>query len=80
MLDNQTSLHLYLIGPTPVELETVPTVHEEGQSGGEEPIVELESLEEEVVGDETNAAIDDLLYTTNDNHLDVDQLINISIH
>ena len=47
--------------------------------GGEEPILELESLEE-VVGDETNAAIDDLLYTTNDNHLDADQLMNISIH
>ena len=35
----------------------------------------------DVIGDETNSAIDDVLQSNmNDNHLDADQLMNISIH
>ena len=41
--------------------------------------LEPELVPEVIMGDDTNAAIDDMLNTTNDNHLDADQLLNITI-
>ena len=34
---------------------------------------------EEDIGDETNAVIDDMLNASNQNHIDVDELLNLSI-
>ena len=49
----------------------------------QEEVLAAETLEElqegNILGDDTNAAINDMLNATNDNHIDADQLMNISI-
>ena len=64
---------------TPVEIESLQEVEEVLGSHSEPMVVEIETLDE-VVGNDTNTAIDDVLFSTNENHLDADLLMNISIH
>ena len=63
---------------TPVEIESLQEVEEVLGSHSEPMVVEIETLDE-VVGNDTNTAIDDVLFSTNENHLDADLLMNISI-
>ena len=63
---------------TPVEIESLQEVEEVLGSHSEPMVVEIETLDE-VVGNDTNTAIDDVLFSTNENHLDAELLMNISI-